>query len=320
MLHSLKFAAIHRNLTKNQLRIIFIGTPDFAVASLQAILHAEFQVVAVITAPDRPAGRGLKLQESAVKTFASAHGIPILQPVNLKAPEFIEELKSYKADIQVVIAFRMLPELVWNMPTLGTFNLHASLLPAYRGAAPINRAIMNGEEETGVSTFFLQHEIDTGPIVFREKTAIGENETAGELHDRLMMMGATLVIKTLEAVLAGQCPQIPQEISGPMPNAPKLFKEDCLLMPEWSIHKIYNHIRGLSPYPGAFTHFQDKQIKLFAAEKHPSFPGKKVGEWIIENHKQLYWQCSDGSLRITDLQMEGKRRMKTEELLRGMHL
>ncbi len=284
------------------------------------MLRAGFQVVAVITAPDRPAGRGLKLQESAVKTFALVHHIPVLQPTNLKSPGFIEELKGYKADIQVVIAFRMLPEMVWNMPPLGTFNLHASLLPAYRGAAPINRAIMNGEKETGVSTFFLQHEIDTGPIVLREKTAIGENETAGELHDRLMLLGATLVIKTLDAVLSGQCPQIPQEIQGPLPTAPKLFKEDCLLKPEWSIHKIYNHIRGLSPYPGAFTFFHDKQLKLFAAEKHPSFPGKKEGEWVIKNNKELYWQCSDGSLRITDLQLEGKKRMKTEELLRGMHL
>lgn len=284
------------------------------------MLQAGFQVVAVITAPDRPAGRGLKLQESAVKTFARARHIPVLQPTNLKSPDFIEELKSYKADIQVVIAFRMLPEMVWNMPPLGTFNLHASLLPAYRGAAPINRAIMNGEKETGVSTFFLQHEIDTGPIVFREKTAIGENETAGELHDRLMLLGARLVIKTLDAVLRGQCPQIPQEIRGPLPTAPKLFKEDCLLKPEWSIHKIYNHIRGLSPYPGAFTFFHDKQLKLFAAEKHPSFPGKNEGEWIIKDNKELYWQCSDGSLRIIDLQLEGKKRMKTEELLRGMHL
>ncbi|MHB1278059.1 MAG: methionyl-tRNA formyltransferase [Bacteroidia bacterium] len=307
-------------MTKNQLRIIFIGTPDFAVASLQAVLQAGFQVVAVITAPDRPAGRGLKLQESAVKTFALAHHIPVLQPTNLKSHDFIEELKSYRADIHVVIAFRMLPELVWNMPPLGTFNLHASLLPAYRGAAPINRAIMNGEKETGVSTFFLQHEIDTGPIVFRDKTAIGEHETAGELHDRLMIVGASLVVKTLDAVLAGHCPQNPQEISGSLPTAPKLFKDDCLLRPEWPIDKIYNHIRGLSPHPGAFTHFQDKQLKLFAAQKFPSFPDKKVGEWVIENNKELYWQCSDGSLRITDLQLEGKRRMKTEELLRGMHL
>ncbi|HCS20852.1 MAG TPA: methionyl-tRNA formyltransferase [Bacteroidetes bacterium] len=297
-----------------------MGTPDFAVASLEAILRAEYQVVAVITAPDKPAGRGLKLQESAVKTFALAHSIPILQPVNLKAPEFIDELKSYQADIQVVIAFRMLPEVVWNMPPLGTFNLHASLLPAYRGAAPINRAIMNGEKETGVSTFFLQHEIDTGPIVFSERTAIEEHETAGELHDRLMLLGASLVIKTLDAVISGTCPQNPQVISGPLPTAPKLFKEDCRLDPEWSIHKIYNHIRGLSPYPGAFTFFKEKQLKIFAAEKHPSLAGKNAGEWVIENNKDLYWQCSDGSVRITDLQLEGKRRMKTEELLRGMHL
>lgn len=307
-------------MTKNQLRIIFIGTPDFAVASLQAILEVGYQVVAVITAPDRPAGRGLKLQESAVKTFAVAKGIPVLQPTNLKSLGFIEELRSYQADIQVVIAFRMLPELVWNMPPLGTFNLHASLLPAYRGAAPINRAIMNGEKETGVSTFFLQHEIDTGPIVFREKTAIGEKETAGELHDRLMHLGARLVIKTLDAVLTGDGPQLPQDFSEHVPIAPKLFKDDCRLDPQWSIHKIYNHIRGLSPYPGAFTVFQEKQLKLFAVEKRATLPNKNVGEWVIENQRELFWQCSDGSLRITDLQLEGKKRMKTEELLRGMHL
>lgn len=305
-------------MSKNTLRIIFIGTPDFAVASFQAILQAGFQVVAAITAPDRPAGRGLKLQESAVKTFALEKGIPVLQPTNLKAPEFLEELRAFHADIQVVIAFRMLPELVWNMPPLGTFNLHASLLPAYRGAAPINRAIMNGEKETGVSTFFLQHEIDTGNIIFQEKTAIGETETAGELHDRLMHLGAGLVVKTLEAVLEKQYPQMPQVVSENLPTAPKLFKEDALLDPNWPVEKVYNHIRGLSPYPGAFTTFHDKQLKIFQAEKMPESPAKPIGTWDIINRKELIWQCSDGSLKIIELQMEGKRRMKTGELLRGL--
>lgn len=305
-------------MTKNQLKIVFIGTPDFAVASLQAILHAGFNVVAVITAPDRPAGRGLKLQESAVKKFAVEQGISVLQPSNLKAQSFQDELRSYQADIQVVIAFRMLPETVWSMPKYGTFNLHASLLPAYRGAAPINRAIMNGETETGVSTFFLQHEIDTGNLIFSEKTAIGPDESAGELHDRLMNLGAELVVKTLEAVCQGDYPQIPQDSADNVPTAPKIFKEDCHLDANWPIDKTYNHIRGLSPYPGAYTRFRDKQLKIFGAEKLAKDETKHVGEWEIVAKKELIWHCADGALRITDLQLEGKRRMKTEELLRGL--
>lgn len=305
-------------MTKNQLKIIFIGTPDFAVASFKAILDSGFQVLAAITAPDRPAGRGLKVQESAVKKFAVEHGIPVLQPTNLKAPSFQEELQNYEADIQVVIAFRMLPEAVWNMPKHGTFNLHASLLPAYRGAAPINRAIMNGESETGVSTFFLQHEIDTGNLIYSEKTAIGDDENAGELHDRLMNIGAGLVVKTLEAVCEGDYPQIPQESAEEVPVAPKIFKEDCRLDASWPIDKIYNHIRGLSPYPGAFTSFREKQLKIFGAEKCEKDSTKMVGEWEIIDKKELIWHGADGALKITDLQLEGKRRMKAEELLRGL--
>ena len=307
-------------MTKNQLKIVFIGTPDFAVASFKAILDAGFNVVAAITAPDRPAGRGLKLQESAVKKFAVENGIPVFQPTNLKNPDFQEELRSYQADIQVVIAFRMLPESVWSMPKFGTFNLHASLLPAYRGAAPINRAIMNGETETGVSTFFLQHEIDTGNIVFSAKTAIDPDENAGELHDRLMELGAGLVVKTLEAVCEGEYPETPQVMSDYIPLAPKIFKCDCRLDPNWPIEKLFNHIRGLSPYPGAFTNFRDKQLKIFAAEKLEKEASKAVGEWEIIDRKALHWHCSDGALNITDLQLEGKRRMKTEELLRGLQL
>jgi len=305
-------------LTKNQLKIVFIGTPDFAVASLQAVLDSGFNVVAAITAPDRPAGRGLKLQESAVKKFAVEHGIPVLQPTNLKAQSFQDELRSYQADIQVVIAFRMLPEAVWSMPKYGTFNLHASLLPAYRGAAPINRAIMNGESETGVSTFFLQHEIDTGNLIYSEKTAIGPDENAGELHDRLMILGAGLVVKTLEAVCLDDYPQIEQGPADNVPTAPKIFKDDCRLDANWSMDKIYNHIRGLCPYPGAFTSFRDKQLKIFEAEKCEKDITKVAGEWEIVAKKELIWHCADGALRITDLQLEGKRRMKAEDLLRGL--
>jgi len=305
-------------LTKNQLKIIFIGTPDFAVASFKAILDSGYQVVAAITAPDRPAGRGLKVQESAVKKFAIEHGVPVLQPTNLKSPIFQEELRGYHADIQVVIAFRMLPEAVWSMPKYGTFNLHASLLPAYRGAAPINRAIMNGELETGVSTFFLQHEIDTGNLIYSEKTEIGPDENAGELHDRLMNLGAGLVVKTLDAVCMGNYPQLPQGSAENVPVAPKIFKNDCRLDAEWSVEKSYNHIRGLSPYPGAFTSFKGKQLKIFGAEKRDKDRTKNVGDWEIVDKKELLWHCIDGALRITDLQLEGKRRMKAEELLRGL--
>lgn len=304
-------------MTKEQLRIIFIGTPDFAVASLAAILENGFNVVAVVTAPDKPAGRGLKMQESAVKSFALSQNIPVLQPPRLKAPEFIEELKSYEADIQVVIAFRMLPEMVWNMPRLGTFNLHASLLPAYRGAAPINRAIMNGETETGVSTFFLQHEIDTGNLIFTEKLQIGSDETAGELHDRLMHAGAGLVVKTLEAVLQEDYPQIPQANSEDLPVAPKLFKEDCLLDANWPATKVHNHIRGLSPYPGAFTHFREKQIKVF---RSALISGNSDGDghFEIRDRKQLIWHVSDGLINLLEVQLEGKKRMTAEEFLRGI--
>ncbi|MBI1221776.1 MAG: methionyl-tRNA formyltransferase [Bacteroidetes bacterium] len=294
-----------------------MGTPDFAVASLDAILQNGFNVVAVITAPDRPAGRGLKLQESAVKKFAVEHGIPVLQPKNLKDPDFQADLKSFQADVQVVIAFRMLPESVWNMPPLGTFNLHASLLPAYRGAAPINRVIMNGENETGVSTFFLQHEIDTGDLLFTEKVQIGPDETAGELHDRLMKQGSKLVVKTLEAILTGQVPQLPQREEMDLPIAPKLFKEDCYLDPNWSAEKVYNHIRGLSPYPGAFTEFRGKQLKIYRAEIIPS-ASHSVGEWEIKDKKELIWHLSDGALKLTEVQLEGKKKMKTEDFLRGL--
>ncbi len=318
MLRKPKFVAIEYILTKDQLRIVFIGTPDFAVASLKRILEEGYRVVGVITAPDRPAGRGLKVQESAVKRFAVEKGLKVLQPTNLKSPEFQSELKSLEAHIQVVIAFRMLPEAVWDMPPLGTFNLHASLLPAYRGAAPINRAIMNGEKETGVSTFFLKHEIDTGNIIYREKVAIGSEETAGELHDRLMLAGAELVVKTLDAVCTGEYPQIPQESGKDAPTAPKLFKEDCELQASWPLEKIFNHVRGLSPYPGAFTRFKGKQMKIFSAVKQPRVHSLPLGTWEYSDRKHLLWACSDGFLEVLELQLEGKKRMGAAEFLRGL--
>ncbi|MBP9151318.1 MAG: methionyl-tRNA formyltransferase, partial [Flavobacteriales bacterium] len=253
-------------------RIVFMGTPDFAVATLKALLDAGANVVGVITAPDKPAGRGMKLQPSAVKQFAVENDLNVLQPTNLKSEEFLSELSALKATLQVVVAFRMLPEVVWNMPEKGTFNLHASLLPQYRGAAPINWAVMNGETESGVTTFFLQHQIDTGNIIFQEKVAIGESETAGELHDKLMNVGAGLVVKTLEAIENGNAPSIPQNtIVGELQEAPKIFKETCKIDWNKSANAVFNHVRGLSPYPTAFTTLvsSDEEIglKVFRVRK-----------------------------------------------------
>src|SRR5471030_1888958 len=248
------------------MRIVFMGTPEFAVASLDALVKAGLEVVGVITAPDKPAGRGQKLSESAVKQYAVANGLKVLQPEKLKNPEFLEELKSLKADLQVVVAFRMLPEVVWNMPPRGTLNLHASLLPQYRGAAPINWAIINGEKESGVTTFFLKHEIDTGDILFTEKVTLNGHETAGELHDRLMNKGAGLLVKTVKGVESGRYSEHPQSqlIEGAeLKHAPKIFKEDCLIDWNNTAENIYNKIRGLSPSPTAYTVFNDKILKIF---------------------------------------------------------
>jgi methionyl-tRNA formyltransferase len=304
-------------------RIIFMGTPDFAVATLKALLDANANVVGVITAPDRPAGRGMKLQPSAVKQFAVENGLTVLQPTNLKSEVFLEELKSLKATLQVVVAFRMLPEVVWNMPKHGTFNLHASLLPQYRGAAPINWAVINGEKESGVTTFFLQHQIDTGNIIFQEKVLIGDDETAGELHDKLMLVGADLVVKTLTAIETGTAPSIPQNtIVGELKEAPKLFKETCKI--DWNkpVDKVFNLIRGLSPYPTAFTTvFDGKEelgLKIFRALKRRDFASSQPGSIKIEKDT-LNIACSDGWLQILELQMAGKKRMETEDFLRGVN-
>jgi methionyl-tRNA formyltransferase len=302
-------------------RIVFMGTPEFAVASLRALVDAGANVIGVITAPDRPAGRGMKLQPSAVKQFAIENGLKVLQPTNLKSEEFLNELMELKATLQVVVAFRMLPEVVWNMPEKGTFNLHASLLPHYRGAAPINWAIINGEKESGVTTFFLQHQIDTGNIIFQEKVAIGENETAGELHDKLMGVGASLVVKTLEAIENGNAPSIPQSaIEGELKEAPKIFKETCKI--DWSrpVDEVFNLIRGLSPYPAAFTTLisgnDELGLKIFMAKISGFRQEGGIGSIAVEG-PSLFVKCSDGWLQICELQMAGKKRMQVEDFLRG---
>ena len=236
-------------LSNQPLRIVFLGTPEFAVATLQKLAENGVNIVAVVTAPDKPSGRGLKLTPSPVKEYAVSQQIPVLQPANLKAPEFLEELKSFQADLQIVVAFRMLPELVWNMPRLGTFNIHASLLPTYRGAAPINWAIINGETETGITSFFLRHEIDTGDLIFQEKTAISEHDTVGTLYERLMQMGAGLALKTVRAIEAGNYPYEPQQNLPFLKHAPKIFKDDCRINWNQPSRKVYDFIRGLSTFP-----------------------------------------------------------------------
>ena len=301
-----------------KLRIVYMGTPDFAVAGLQALVEAGHHVVAVITAPDKPSGRGLQIQQSPVKQFAVANNIPVLQPVKLKDPEFIAELKSYHADLQVVVAFRMLPEIVWNMPRLGTLNLHASLLPDYRGAAPINHAIIQGEKITGVTTFFLQHAIDTGDIIFMEKMAIEEDDNAGTLHDKLMHLGATLIVKTVNAIEAGNYVTTPQ--SGTSDKiAPKIFKETCLINWNQPTATIYNFIRGLSPYPGAYCNVNNKVYKILEASKEIIDTHLTPGTFIAEN-ATLKFVTTDGFIHVLSLQAEGKKRMATGEFLRGNKL
>jgi len=302
------------------MKIVFMGTPDFAVASLDALIKANFEVVAVVTAPDKPAGRGQKINESAVKRYAVEHSIPVLQPEKLKNTEFLNILKSYNADLQVVVAFRMLPELVWNMPPKGTINLHGSLLPQYRGAAPINHAIINGEKESGVTTFFLTHEIDTGNIIMSETVAIGDNESAGELHDKLMDIGARLIVKTLKAIESGTVSEQPQPMSDTLKHAPKIFKDDCKL--DWNnpSQVVYNKIRGLSPYPTAFTVLNDKFLKIFAAEIEDKEPAITPGAFLTDGKTYLKFATKDGFIKVTDIQYEGKKRMLVEDFLRGVRL
>ena len=307
-------------------RIIFFGTPEFAVGSLEIIAGNEFPVAAVVTAPDKPAGRGLKLKMSPVKEFAVTHDIPVLQPVNLKDPFFHEQLKSFAPDLFVVVAFRMLPKEVWGSPPMGTFNLHASLLPQYRGAAPINWAIINGETETGVTTFFLDDTIDTGKIVLTDKTAIRSNETAGELHDRLKTMGAALVLKTIQAIDGRQVSSIAQETltdpSVQLNKAPKIHKEDCLIDWNKATIAIYNLIRGLSPYPGAYAELHDKNgspvvIKIFRSHPELSETKMKPGEIVTNGKSWLKIASADGFICIEELQMTGHKSMAIADFLNG---
>jgi methionyl-tRNA formyltransferase len=307
-----------------KLRIIFMGTPEFAVPSLEKLIGAGYEMVAVITAPDKPAGRGLKVKESAVKTFAISKGLKVLQPEKLKNPVFIEELKALNADLQIVVAFRMLPEIVWNMPPLGTINVHASLLPQYRGAAPINWAIINGEKETGVTTFKLQHEIDTGNILLQEKIEIGDTETAGELHDRMKEIGAGLLLKTINQLATKTLHEIPQSAipiasldKQPIRHAPKISSETGEINWEKSCDEIYNLVRGLSPEPAAFTFLNDKKLKIFRSVKEATVIKEQPGEIISDNKSYLKFACSDGYLSIKELQLEGKKKMNIGDFLRG---
>ena len=327
------------NMALSLSRIVFMGTPEFAVESLDALIKAGFSIVGVVTAPDKPGGRGMKMNESAVKKYALKNGLNILQPEKLKSEQFLSELRSLNADLQVVVAFRMLPEVVWNMPPKGTINLHASLLPQYRGAAPINWSIINGEKETGVTTFKLQHEIDTGNILLQQKIGIGDNETAGELHDRMKELGARLLVDTIKGLVEGTLQELPQENTqqsmlndqfssedthspltthhSQLKHAPKITTQTCQI--DWlkSADEIYNLIRGLSPYPAAFTEFGDKTLKVFRSEKEHAPPTSRPGRWETDRKTYLKFACIDGYIHVKDIQLEGKKRMGIDDFLRG---
>ena len=303
-------------------RIVFMGTPPFAVASLDALVKAGFTISAVVTAPDKPAGRGLQLQQSAVKKYAVENNLPVLQPVKLKDPAFISALEALNANVFVVVAFRMLPEVVWDMPPMGTINVHGSLLPSYRGAAPINWAVINGEKETGVTTFKLQAAIDTGNILLQDKLPITEADTAGSIHDKMMVLGANLLVTTLTGLINNTLVEQDQEAiinQDPqlLEHAPKIFTETCTIDWNNNTESIFNLIRGLSPFPGALTKLDDKIFKIFAAEKEICTHHKPVGAVVTDNKTFLKFACADGYLHIIDLQLEGKKRMQVQDFLRG---
>ena len=306
-----------------ELRIIFMGTPDFAVATLSQLVEADYAIVGVITAPDRPAGRGKKLQQSAVKKYAIEKSLTVLQPTNLKNKNFLSTLKELEANLQIVVAFRMLPKIVWNMPKYGTFNLHASLLPNYRGAAPINWAIINGEVETGASTFFIDDKIDTGEIILQEKIAIGTDETAGELHDKLMLMGAQLVIKTVQQIKNGIVSSSKQENTKELKLAYKIHKETCEIDWNKSIAAIYNHIRGLSPYPSSWTTLKNGNenifLKIYSVSKEIGKHNHKNGK-VIFDKKEMKVAVNGGFINLLEIQLSGKRKMKTSDVLNGITL
>lgn len=306
-----------------------MGTPDFAVLPLKKIIEAGYEVVGVVTNPDKPAGRGQKMQESAVKKYALENGLKILQPEKFRNEQFLQELAELKADLQLVVAFKMLPEVVWNMPPLGTVNLHASLLPDYRGAAPINWVVMNGEKESGVTTFLLKHEIDSGNIIYQQKVKISESMTAGELHDELMSVGAELLVKTVDTLEAGDVSFIEQNqlLGGREPiSAPKIFKEDMKI--DWTkeVHSVYNHIRGLSPFPTAWTELIHKEtaavfpLKIFKTEKIVREHQNAAGTIVTDGKKTFDIYVEDGMIRVIELQLSGKKRMGVEEFLRGFRL
>ncbi len=300
-----------------------MGTPEFAVASLDALVGGGYNVVGVVTMPDKPAGRGYKMQFSAVKEYALAHNLPLLQPEKLKNEEFLDALRALHADLQIVVAFRMLPEVVWAMPPLGTFNLHGSLLPQYRGAAPINWAIINGEQETGVTTFFLQQEIDTGDLILQKRTPITDGDNAGTIHDRLMSIGAAAVVETVDCIIAGNAPKTPQPQGVTLKSAPKIFKETCRIDWTQSCHQIFNFVRGLSPYPAAWSvlHTDDKtiDIKLFEVTREPAAHTLQAGQVVCDGKNYLKVAVADGFVKIESLQPAGKKRMSAADWLRGQH-
>lgn len=308
-------------------RIVFMGTPAFAVASLSALLEAKMNVVGVVTAPDKPGGRGMQLQQSAVKQFAIAHNLPLLQPEKLKSPEFFDALNEWKPDLQVVVAFRMLPEKIWSFPPMGTLNVHGSLLPQYRGAAPINWAIINGEKETGVTTFQLQHAIDTGDILLQDRIAITENMTAGELHDTMMLVGANLLVKTLNGLVDGTIQSVPQNEATTngtfqsIKHAPKIFTTDCEINWDNNVQSIHNHVRGLAPFPGAITKIDGKIVKLYSTlidnQNSTEKPKEQPGTFVTDGKTFAKIACNNGYLLLNDIQWEGKRRMPITDFLRG---
>lgn len=309
-------------MDKQSIRIIYMGTPDFAVESLRALVEGGYNVVAVVTMPDKPAGRGHHMQYSAVKQYALSHGLPILQPERLKDEGFLEQLRSYNADLQIVVAFRMLPEIVWNMPRLGTFNLHASLLPQYRGAAPINWAVINGEKETGATTFMLQHEIDTGNIILQERISIADDENVGSVHDRLMTMGAGLVTRTVDLIIDSEnnlqpIPTTPQDDSMQLKAAPKIFKDTCAIDFSCSAQQVYNHIRGLSPYPAAWISEMPSSHPLADVLKGAKVY-KAATTLIPEQKGHIIVPCANGYIDLLELQLPGKKRMDAPALLNGL--
>jgi methionyl-tRNA formyltransferase len=307
------------------LRIVFMGTPEFAVASLSALVNAGCTIVGVITAPDKPAGRGLKLQASAVKQYAVEQNLHILQPEKLKAPEFIAQLQQLKADIQIVVAFRMLPEMVWIMPPMGTINVHGSLLPQYRGAAPINWAVINGEQQTGVTTFKLKHEIDTGDILLQAILPITEDETAGQVHDNMKELGATLLVQTIQAIALNTIKEQPQtalihSATKSIQHAPKIFTETCVINFAKSVNEVHNLIRGLSPFPGAFTYIDGKLFKIFLSKKEITTPLHPIGQLITDGKTYVKFACHNGYVHALQVQLEGKKKMNIEDFLRGNKL